>query len=150
MEVPATYKVVQKKKLVAPATTKETVIPAEFEIIKKQGMKIPPTTREVEIPAEYKAVKVQKIVKGPEIARTPVKEEFQTIATTVKVKDGRMEWHSVLCETNVNQNSIAEIQAALRKAGFDPGTVSGTMVPKTGGALRFSEVEGTCCGRTDA
>lgn len=147
VEVPATYKVVQEKKLVAPATTKETVIPAEFEIIKKQGMKTPPTTREVEIPAEFKTVKVQKIVKGPEIARTPVKEEFQTIAKTVKVKDGRMEWRSVLCETNVNPNSIGEIQAALRKAGFDSGTVRGKMTPKTIDALRaFQKSKGLAVG----
>ena len=147
VEVPATYKIVQKRKLVAPATTKETVIPAEYEVVKKTVMKAEPTTKKVEVPGEYKSVKVAKVVKGPEVARHPIKEEFQTVAKTQKVADGRMEWRSVLCETNVNVGSIAEIQAALKKAGFDPGTTGGTMTPKTVEALRsFQKQKGLAVG----
>lgn len=45
----------------------------------------------------------------------------------VKVSDERVEWRSILCETNASRAKIAEIQLALRKAGYDPGRSDGVI-----------------------
>ena len=38
-----------------------------------------------------------------------------------------MEWRSVLCETNMSKELNMQIQAALQKAGFDPGPIDGKL-----------------------
>ena len=136
VEVPATYKVVKKRILKAPASTKETVIPAEFKTVRKKVVKIPAQTQKVEVPAKYETITVERLVTAPSIDRQPIAEEFQTVSKTVKVADGRMEWRSVLCETNMNDGSIAAIQQALIEAGFDPGAADGKMGSKTVSAIR--------------
>ena len=36
-----------------------------------------------------------------------------------------MEWPQILCETNMNQATILDIQKALKAKGFDPGPLDG-------------------------
>lgn len=125
VEVPATYKTVTKRVLKKPAATQEVEIPAEYITVKKQVVKAPASTRETEIPAEYKLVDVVKVVEPAKEVRTQIPAEFETVSKQIKVSDGRVEWRSILCETNMTKDTILSIQQALKDAGFDPGEMDG-------------------------
>lgn len=125
VEVPATYKTVTKRVLKKPASTQEVEIPAEYIAVKKQIVKSPPSTREIEVPAEFKMVDVVKVVEPAKEVRTQIPAEFETVSKQIKVSDGRVEWRSILCETNMTKETILSIQQALKQAGFDPGEMDG-------------------------
>ena len=72
VEIPASYKTVQKQVLVKPATTREVEIPAQYEMRKVQKMTEPAHDNHIQIPAEYK-----------------------TVTKTEKVSDGFWEWRKV-------------------------------------------------------
>jgi hypothetical protein len=136
VEIPAVYKTVSKRVMVSPPATKEMTIPAEYKTVKKRIMVKPPTERKIVIPAEYKTVKVRKMVSPPREARTPIAAEYQTVTRTEKVSDGHMAWRRVLCETNVSQDIIREVQLNLSNEGYDPGPIDGVIGWRTGNALK--------------
>jgi hypothetical protein len=117
--------------LKTPATTQTAEIPAEYTTIKKRVLKTPATTRTVEIPGQYKTMKVRKLVTPEQVKRVPVPAEYETVSKRVQVSDGRMEWQTVLCETNATPGMVREIQQALRGAGYDPGPLDGRLGPQT-------------------
>jgi peptidoglycan hydrolase-like protein with peptidoglycan-binding domain len=147
VEVPAKYRTVYKLMLVKPAATREITIPAQYQTIKKQVMTNPPTTRKIEIPAEYKTVKVKKLATPAEVKRIPIPAEYQTVASRVKVTEGKMEWRRILCETNLDRTTVANIQRALLKAGFNPGPIDGVIGRDTLSALRaYQQDKGLAVG----
>ena len=42
-----------------------------------------------------------------------------------------MEWREILCQTNMTQDRISDIQASLAKKGFDPGPIDGVVGYRT-------------------
>lgn len=42
-----------------------------------------------------------------------------------------MQWRPVLCETNMTGTTITDIQRALKKAGYNPGTIDGKIGRQT-------------------
>jgi predicted small secreted protein len=136
VEVPAVYNTVTKQVVKKPASTREVEIPAEFSTVKKQVLKRPATTREIDIPAEYQTVTVNKVVEPAKEVRTPMPAEYDTVNETVKVADSKLEWRPILCEVNATSAKIAEIQSALKTAGFDPGAAYGQL-----GASTFTAVQ---------
>lgn len=125
VEIPAKYKTVTTRVLVKPATTTEEEIPAEYKTVQKRVMVTPPTTRTVEIPAEYETVKVRKLVKPGEVSKLHVPEEYQEIEKKTKVSDGHLEWKPVLCETNMSEQVISDLQTKLKEAGHYTGSIDG-------------------------
>jgi hypothetical protein len=140
VEIPATYKTIEKQVIVTPATTRKVEVPAEYKTVKKTVLKTPATTREVTIPAEYKTVKVTKLVR-PETTREitipavygevditklakpaserriPIPAEYTTLTRTNKVSDERTEWRPVLCEVNMTRENVAALQTSLNDSG---------------------------------
>ena len=148
VEVPATSKTVSKTVLVSPASTREVAVPASYTTIKKRVMKTPPSTREIAIPAEYKTVQVTKIVTPAQQQRFEVPAQYQTVSKTVQVSEGRMEWQSVLCETNATPHTVAAIQRALKSAGYSPGSIDGVVGHSTMNAVRsFQRAKGLPVGQ---
>ncbi|MFM9886337.1 MAG: peptidoglycan-binding domain-containing protein [Burkholderiales bacterium] len=131
VEEPAEYKTVTTRVVKRPAATREVEVPAEYTTVRRQVMKSPPTTREIEVPPQYQTVAVNKLVEPAREVRVPVPEEFQTLTHTEMVSDGKVEWRSILCETNATTMKIAEIQRALMKAGFNPGKADGRLNAET-------------------
>ena len=147
VEIPAKYRTVYKRMLVKPAATREITIPAQYKTIKKQVMTNPPTTRKIEIPAEYKTVKVKKLATPAEVKRIPIPAEYQTVSSRVKVTEGMMEWRRILCQTNLDRQTVANLQRALLKAGFNPGPIDGVIGRETLTALRsYQEDKGLAVG----
>ena len=135
VEVPAEYKTVTRTVLVTPETTRRTVIPAETEVVKRRVMTKAPEVKRITHPAETKTIKVKQLVKGPEEIRIPVPAETKTITQEYKVSDGELRWRTVLCETNITGDVVKQLQAALKREGYDPIWVDGVYGKKTRAAV---------------
>lgn len=131
VEVPATYRTITKRVVKTAAETREIEIPAVSKAVRKRVEKTPPTTREIEIPAEYKTMRIRKQVEEAREERTPIEAEYQTVTKKVLVSEGTAAWKRVLCITNSNQNTITEIQRALKAAGHNPGKIDGALGSST-------------------
>lgn len=125
VEVPAEYKTVSTKVLKTPETVKEIVNPATYKIVKKRVMTTPPSTRKITIPAEYKIVEIKEESRPESKREAVIPAKYTTVTQRELVSDGRMEWRSVLCETNMTKERIASVQDALVRKGFNPGPVDG-------------------------
>ncbi|MDD9893023.1 MAG: peptidoglycan-binding domain-containing protein [Gammaproteobacteria bacterium] len=131
VEIPAEYKTVTRTVLVTPETTTRTVIPAETEVVTRRVMTKAPEVKRVTHPAETKIIKVKQLVKGPEEVRIPVPAETKTITQEYKVSDGELRWRTVLCETNITGDVVKQLQAALKREGYDPVWIDGVYGDKT-------------------
>jgi hypothetical protein len=131
VEVPATYKTVEKRVLVVPAATKEVNTPAEYRTVSKKRLKTPATTREVTTPAEYETVRVQKLVQAAKEREVVIPPLYESVTKRVKVTDEELAWREVLCDVNMTSDVIRTIQAKLSQAGHYRGNVDGKFGPMT-------------------
>jgi len=121
VEVPPTYKMIKKEVIKTPASVKEEVTPAEFATVKVQKEKAPATTRQVEVPAQFETVKTKKLLEPEKQNKTLVPAVTETVTKSILDKPEREEWKEVLCENNTTPEVMAEIERALKAAGFDSG-----------------------------
>ncbi len=116
-EVPAEYKTIKKTVLKKPATTREITIPAQYRTVKVTKQVQPETTREVTIPAEYGKVKVNKLVQPASERRIPIPAEYTTVTRRNMVSAESTEWRPVLCEVNMTRENVSALQTSLNKTG---------------------------------
>jgi hypothetical protein len=149
IEIPAEYEVVSKRVKASDSkttwaadgvsadgkTTGQVLcmaeIPAKFKTVKKRVVKTPASIKKVEIPAVYQTQKVRKLITPPQEKRIKIPAEKQTISKRVRVASPKLEWQSVLCETNMTSSMNLKIQNALKGAGFDPGVIDGVIGQQT-------------------
>ena len=131
IKIPAEYKTVRKRVLRTPAKTNKVTIPAEYKTVRKRVLKTPVKTRKVEIPAEYKTIRLKVQSTPAQTRAVQVPAKYQTVTTQVKVSESKLDWHPILCETNMTQENVKRLQVALRRAGFDPGRVDGVIGKRT-------------------
>jgi hypothetical protein len=131
VEVPATYKTLEKRVLVVPAATKEVNTPAEYRTVSKKRLKTPARTREVTTPAEYETVRVQKLIEPAQEREIKIPPLYETVAKRVKVEDEKLAWREVLCDVNMTSDVVRTIQAKLSQAGHYRGNVDGKFGPMT-------------------
>lgn len=136
VEVPATYKTVEKRVLVTPARTEEIDVPAEYETVTKMIVTKPAETREITIPAEYGDVQVTKIVAAAKQQRIAVPAEIDTINKTTKVSDESMEWRQVVCEVNLTRDNVLALQKSLADKGYYKAGLDGIIGGQTLAAAR--------------
>lgn len=141
VEVPATYKTIQKRVLVSPARTSEIEIPAEYKTVTKTVVKQPASTREVTIPAQYDTVTVTKLVAPAKENRIAVPAAYETVTRNDKVSDERMEWRQVMCEVNMTQSNVMALQRALADEGYYKAKVDGIIGAQTLGAARSFAID---------
>ncbi len=131
VDVPATFKTVKKRILKKPASTRVIEVPAVYNTIDKRITATPPSTRKIAIPAEYKTVTVTNEVSPPKERRIKVPAKYATVTKRKLVKDGMMDWREILCDTNMTEGRISQIQQALAKAGHNPGAIDGVIGQST-------------------
>jgi hypothetical protein len=83
------------------------------------------------IPAKYKTVAVTKLVGSAQEKQPSIPAQYQTVTEQVKVTKDHMAWQEILCETNITQSKVSDIQRALLSAGFNPGSIDGVIGLKT-------------------
>lgn len=138
----AVYNTVSKKVLKTAATTREETIPAEYKTVTRTVLDKPARTRTEVIPAEYGVVKVQKMITPPQRVSTPVEAEYRTVTKTAMTEPSYMEWRQILCETNMHQATITDIQKALKAKGYNPGPIDGIYGSQTQSAINaFQEAK---------
>jgi hypothetical protein len=148
IEVPAEYQTITKQTLVRKAGVREEAIPEVTKTVKKRVMLEPPRTVKTAIPAKYRAVRYQKLVSPAREVRDVAPAKFQSVTKTRMVSDGRLEWRSVLCETNVGDMVMTDLQRALKRAGYDPGPIDGVIGRETMAAMvRYQEAKRLASGR---
>ncbi|MCB9262632.1 MAG: peptidoglycan-binding protein [Flavobacteriales bacterium] len=122
VEVPAQYKTVTKQVLVEAAKTVEVEIPAEYKTVTKQVMVEAAKTVEVEIPAEYSTITKQVQVSAATVSTVEVPAEYSTVTKRVLVKAGGMdEYREVVCNKNITNDLVRQVQMALMAKGYDVG-----------------------------
>lgn len=136
IEVPASYKTIQKRVLVSPARTEKIAIPAEYKTVTKTVVKKPATTREVVIPAQYDTVTVTKLVAPAKENRIAIPAAYETVNRNDKVSDESMEWRRVMCEVNMTQSNVMALQRALADKGYYKSGVDGVIGGQTLSAAR--------------
>jgi len=87
----------------------------------------------VTYPAEYKTVAVTKPVEVPKGENLPVL--YKTVTEKVKVTDEQMRWAEVLCDSEMTECRISEIQRALYRGGYNPGPIDGIVGRQTMAAV---------------
>lgn len=144
---PAVYKTVSKRVLKSEAGIREIEIPAEYKTVRRQVVKTPATTRVVNVPAVYESVEKLELAEPARELRTPIAAEYGTVQKRRMVEESRLEWRSVLCETNMTQSLVSELQRALANQGFDPGPIDGIYGSRTQAALTgFQKSKGMASG----
>jgi len=153
--IPATYKTVKKQSLLKEGkfhwhhvsdktmkkqtrTTSQICLvekPAEYETVKQRVVEKEAGYETKVIPAQYSMVKVRKMVKGPQEIRTDIPEIKKNITRKELIKQGQMEWRSILCETNMTNARVKDIQIALKNKGHNPGAIDGVVGSDTIAAM---------------
>jgi murein L,D-transpeptidase YcbB/YkuD len=120
VQIPAEYAEKEVKRLVKPATTVTKVVPVDYE---REIMTVvqPSTEKRIPVPAEYAEREVTKLVAAAKEVRVPIPAEYADVPQEVMVCPVQEYWTSVLCDVNATPAKVAEIQAALKAAGFQPG-----------------------------
>lgn len=88
----------------------------------------------VVFPAEYKTVAVVKPVEVPKGENLPVL--YQTVTEKVKVTDEQTRWEEILCEQEMTDCRIFEIQRSLTRGGYNPGPIDGVIGQQTMAAVK--------------
>lgn len=121
-KIDAEYKTVSIQKVVKPATTRTEVIPAVTKTITKRVLKNPATVREEVIPAKYGTITRRKLVSPATYKEVDIDPVYETISKRKLVKAGGFtEWREILCDSDVTNYTVRQIQKALIDRGYDVG-----------------------------
>lgn len=148
VEVPAEYKIVKKKVLVAPESVEKKIIPAQYKTVTKRVVDTAATTKEVVIPAQYKTVKVKKVDTPAKTIKTTVPAEYKTIEKRVVSAQPVLEWREILCETNTTPDLIRRLQSKLNQLGYRSGPVDGILGRETLSAVvKYQKAKNLAAGQ---
>ena len=100
---------------------------AQTRTVKKEVVKTPATAAVAEIPAEYETIKVSRLIEPASESRVTVPARTKTVTRQVQVAPSTMQWRQILCETNTTPELITSIQRALKREGYNPGTLDGVI-----------------------
>ena len=141
VEVPAEYRTVKSKVLIAPAKTEVVPFEAVYKDVKKRVMVEGPTMVKRTIPATYKNIKIKKVATPARENRIEIPAVYQTVTTRTLVTDSVLEWRSILCETNTTGDVVRNLQRALLAAGHNPGLIDGVIGADTLAAVKAYQKE---------
>jgi len=100
---------------------------AQTRTVKKEVIKTPATTAVVDVPAQFETVKVSRLTDPATETRTTVPARTKTVTRQVQIAPSTMEWRRILCETNTTPELITSIQRALKREGYNPGSLDGVI-----------------------
>ncbi len=135
VEIPASYKTVQKRVLKTPARSNTIQVPAEYRTVEKRVVATAASTRRVAVPATYKTIKIAEESSPARERRIEIPARYKTVTSQKLVSEGSMEWREILCDTNMTNGRIMKIQKALKSAGHNPGPIDGNIGSETMSAV---------------
>lgn len=139
VDVPAEYQTVTKRVLRTNEQTKRTEVPAEYADVKKTVLKTAERVEVIEIPAVTAMREVDKLVEPARQVKVPVEAEYADVPTQQLAAQGCHEWRPILCDNNMTQGTVTQLQAALAKKGFYKGQPTGKFDDDTLAAVNAYE-----------
>lgn len=109
--------------------------PAKHQKITKKVLDTPTTTKKITIEPTYKTIKIKKLVQKAQEVKTPIKAVYKMVSKKEKISSSHQSWERILCQTNMNQNTILKIQNALQAKSYNPGKIDGVLGRDTRVAL---------------
>lgn len=108
---------------------------AKYRTVKRKVVTQAASFSTESIPAVYKDMKVRKLVSAAREIRNTIPAVEKTVSRQEIVQKGRMEWRSILCDTNMTNNRLRQIQVALKERGYEPGPIDGVIGRETMAAV---------------
>jgi len=142
IKIPAQYETVVENKMVAPATQKWVKTgtnknclssnPADCEIwslkqvdavyqkVSRKVEVVPESIQEEVIPAQTQVIPRQKLVQPEREVKTEIPITYKTVMKKTMIKKGGyIIWKEILCDQDVTESKINQIQQALVREGYD-------------------------------
>jgi len=105
--------------------------PAVTKVVTKRVVATPASSRTINIPATYKTINKQLLVRPETTKTTVIPATYRTVSKQVLVSPQEVKWMPVLCKSSMTFETISRIQRALTAAGFNtPVTGSLDMATK--------------------
>lgn len=134
VEEPAIYKTISRRVLRTPAEVREVPVPGQYSTVSKRVMERPAEVRRVVVPEQLATRTVRRLAEPGGVRRIPIPAQNATRTVRELVSPARLEWRSVLCQTNMTTENIRRVQEALQREGFST-PVSGRLDSQTIAAL---------------
>ncbi len=80
-----------------------------------------------EVPAITETIAVQRLTTPAAERRITMPAQTKAVSRQVQVAPAQVEWKQVLCKVNMTREIISSMQKALKREGYDPGTVDGVI-----------------------
>jgi len=91
--------------------------PAITKVVTKRVVATPATSKTINIPATYKTVNKTILVKPESTKTTVIPATYKTVSKQVLVSPQSVKWMPVLCKSSMTIETISKIQRALTAAG---------------------------------
>lgn len=142
VEVPASYRTVQRPVLRSPERVVETPIPAVTRQVARQVVDQPARTVERTVPPVIRTERVERVVRPERTESYVVPAVYQPATRERAVRPAGVEWREVLCERNASPEVIRRAQNTLNAWGYDAGRPDGTLNGQTRAAIvRFQHAQ---------
>lgn len=125
--IPAETKSVKRWVELTPAKTEEIEVPAEYITVKKLVKISPAKVEIVEVPPMYNEENVKILVEPPKRMATPIEPKYVMVDRQVEISPERVGWARVLCDTNLTEPIIIDIQDALKAKEYATGAKRGEL-----------------------
>jgi len=133
---PPVYKTVRIQEMVTPPTTRRVMIPARYKTVMKRVINRPASKRTVKTPALYKTIRTKVLVQAAKTAKRVIPASYKTVTKKRMIADGYAKWVPIICHTSINSTMIRNIQRALKNEGFYRGPIDGIHGSQTKRAIR--------------
>ena len=106
--------------------------PAVTKVLTKRVVATPASSRTINIPATYKTVNKTLLVRAETTRRNVIPATYRSVNKQVLVSPQSVKWMPVLCKSSMTIETISKIQQALTSRGFNtPVTGSLDMATKS-------------------
>jgi hypothetical protein len=106
--------------------------PAITKVITKRVVATPASSKTINIPATYKTINKTILVRPETTKKTVIPATYKTVSKQVLVSPQSVKWMPVLCKSSMTIETISKIQRALTAAGYNtPVTGSLDMATKS-------------------
>lgn len=141
-EAPGSERVIEKRVLVKPASTRTVTTPAGSKVVQRQKVIEPAVTEWVDLPPRTVTRKVKRLLAPASERRVPTEAKYEEVVHREVATPGHAEWRSILCEDNLTPSLVRDVQRALTDKGFYTGPLDGRIGSGTDKAIRqFQTIE---------
>lgn len=140
-EVPAKEEVVKVQVLVEPETTRVEYEPAEYETVTRWVVDQPARVIEVVEEPEETTIAVNEVARPEQTAQRIEPAVTRNMGVTRFEGEPRVVSRPALCDTDITEGFVRELQRRLKANGYDPGAVDGLLGRRTVSALTDYQVD---------